>query len=476
MARCLLLFTLLLLVITGGWAAPPASLAAAIDQHIANADLPGATIGLYVQSLTDGNIWYARNECRAFIPASNAKIFTGVLALEYLLPEYRFTTRLFADGAIVDGVLQGNLYLRGGGDPSLSPADLQTMAQALAAGDAAAGRPPIHAVRGRLLLDDGFFPRPGPLRCASWEASDLPWYYAAPASALSCNRNAVTVTVRGDKVGARPEVTLTPATTLFTIHNRAKTSTKVRTGAVEVIPKGYSVHITGKVAPGAELVEKISIPDPRRFTAEQFRTALQAAGLTIGATAVGDVDPQRHALLLEHQSAPVSEIVAFMLQESDNHTAEQLYWTLLSLYSLEKPLGVRYSAMLQDFAAYSGMRDDNGVLVDGSGLSRMNRLTPIQMARFLIYMATSPNYGLFYRALPEAGLGTLKKRLLATSAAGNVHAKTGTMRGVSNLSGYVTTKSGERLIFIIFVNGYANGAAVARKLQDGIVCDLASCP
>jgi len=474
--RLIALMTLLLCASAMSLAAPPAQLEAIINRRIADPALQGAQVGILVQSLDNGDIWYARNADASFIPASNAKVITAILALEYLRPEYRFTTRLLTAGTITDGVLQGDLYLQGGGDPSLTGEELRAMAHALAMGDPARHIPPIHQVNGRLLLDCSFFPRSGPLVNADWEAGDLPWYYAAPACALSCHRNAVTVTVRGTAAGQRPQVITTPDTGLFNIRNHAMTSAHVNTGAVEVSRSGSVISVAGNVAPGVELEERLSVPNPERFTGEQLRNALRAENISTSEMTDSAADAKQCTVLVEHRSLPLADLVVTMLKESDNHFAEQLRWTLLSLYSRERPLDERYEAMLRDFSAHSGLPFNGLTLVDGSGLSRHNRVSPYAMVRMLTYMALSPNYATFYQALPVAGVdGTLRKRMTDGPACTNCHAKTGTMRGVSALSGYLHNAQGERLVFCIFVNGYSRGAAVARRLQDDIVEELAGC-
>lgn len=474
MLRKLSLFASLLLALSISLAAAPPELAAKLDRLRSDPALRDANIGIFIQSLRDGDIWYDYQASDRFIPASNTKIITAALALDHLRPEYTFTTSVLATGDITDGVLQGDLILRGHGDPSLLPEDLQALAQTLAAGDPARNIPSLREVRGRIILDDTFFPRPGALLGTGWEADDLPWYYAAPASALSCSRNAVTVTVRGTEVGKPALVTATPATALFSYENMAMTRGDVKTGAVEVLPNGRRVRIVGRIAPGAELIERISVADPALFTGEIFRAALQRAGITVGEMAKGSA-PAEARVLAEHISAPLSTLLQTMLKESDNHYAEQLRWTMLTLYSLEVPLETRYPAMVQDFTTHSGLLSSGLALVDGSGLSRQNTATPIGVSGVLSYLAASPYAATFYEALPIAGVdGTLKKRLLGTPAAGNARAKTGTMRGVSTLAGYVTTTSQqERLVFAIYAGDYRNSAAAARKLQDSIVSYLA---
>ncbi len=370
-------------------------------------------------------------------------------------------------------MLQGDLILQGGGDPLLCPDDLRAMAHALAQGDPTAGLAPITRVTGRLRLDDSCFPCHGPLVEPSWIASDLPWYYAAPACGLSCNHNAVTVTVRGARAGEPANVTLTPPTALFTIDNQAMTSAEVKTGAVKVDPRGEQVRVTGRIAPGVKISEKISIADPARLVDEQFRQALAAEHITVeGNDTIGTADPP--TVLLTHQSPSLPDILTFMLKESDNHTAEQLRWTLLARLQQEQTLAQRFSAVQGDFAQRAGLLPDDLRLVDGSGLSLSNHLTPQGMVHLLAYLAASPNFPVFYQALPSAATdGTLKTRMQGTPAAQNVHAKTGTMRGISTLAGYVTTQQGEQLAFAIFINGYTSGAKEARDLQDAIASYLA---
>lgn len=457
-------------------AVAPANCGRTLDALLADPALHGARIGVFVQSLGDGAIWYDHHAGDLFIPASTAKLLTGALALEYLGPDYQFATRVYADGPVVDGVLHGDLYLQGGGDPTLTVDDLRALAQRLAAGDPARGVAPIRAVRGALRFDDTFFPRPGgpgALLGAGWEAEDLPWYYASPASALSCQRNAVTLTVCGTRRGQPAAVTMTPTTRLLRCTGQALTAAPPKS-TLRVLPHGDVIRLGGQLAPGQCITERLSVRSPSHFTVEQFQQALLAVGIIVNSSEPGRVDARRHLLLAEHTSPPLCEIVTRMAKDSDNHTAEQLRWTLLALYSLNDPLDQRFSAMLRDFLTFSGLLPGGVQLVDGSGLSRWNGLSPLTATRILTHMALSPNYEAFYTALPIAGVdGTLRARLVGTTAQGNVRAKTGTMRGVSTLAGYVTTADGERLVFAIFVNGYRGSSAAARALQDRVAVYLA---
>lgn len=461
---------MLLWVGLAGLAAPPVDIATAMANLQKDPALAGAKIGILIQSLDEDRVWYAKREGETFIPASTAKIVTAALALEYLDVDFHFSTTVLADGPIVDGVLQGNLILKGGGDPALTAQSLRDLAGLLARGEGIEA--PIRAIQGRILLDNSFFANAHPLRGLGWEADDLPWYYAAPPSALACNGNAVRVTVRGTQAGKAPSVTLDPPTSIFTVVNRARTGAPTARTPFDLEPGKGMIRLTGRIAPGVEKTERVSVQAPERFVLEQWGKALKAAGITVqGGTPVA----AERRTLLTRPSAPLGDIIGPMLKESDNHTAEQVRMTLLALYSLEPPLETRYPIMLTSYCALSDIVMGNFLLVDGSGLSRKDQMSPRGAVRILTHMAGAPQFQAFYDALPVAGCdGTLKSRMCSTAATGNAHAKTGTMTGVSTLAGYVTTQGGEHLAFAVFLNGYRGKSTAARRLQDAVVCYLAT--
>ncbi|HEY3417288.1 MAG TPA: D-alanyl-D-alanine carboxypeptidase, partial [Armatimonadota bacterium] len=155
---------LLLAVLSlGAVAAAPANLSQVVADGLKAPGLQGAHVGILIKSLRNGSTWYTRCADEMFIPASVTKLVTGVLTLEQLGKDFRFTTRVLANGEIHEGVLQGDLILQGGGDPVLVMDDLSAMAQTLAAGDPEHGIPALKRVSGKLVLDSSFFPRPGPL-------------------------------------------------------------------------------------------------------------------------------------------------------------------------------------------------------------------------------------------------------------------------------------------------------------------------
>jgi D-alanyl-D-alanine carboxypeptidase/D-alanyl-D-alanine-endopeptidase (penicillin-binding protein 4) len=446
-------------------AAPPADFSAQLDRMLSAQELAGAHVGAFIQSVDSGRIWYARHDGDLFVPASVAKLMTAAIALDYLKPEYAFTTRLLTDGAVADGVLDGNLILQGGGDPLLMPADLDALVNKLSG---------ITAIRGRVLADSSFFRAAAALRGPGWEKADLPWYYAAPPSPLCLAHNAVKVMVSGVDAGQPPQVTLDPPTQLFTIENRGSVVAQGE-NTLQVQPCGRRLLVTGTLPVGGTLSERVSVPDPAAFLTEQLTAALARRGITVqGHRHFGAPWRQRTVLATQDKYRALNS-VATMLTNSDNHVAEQLRLVLLKLYSQETPLEPRYTAMVDDFCAHSGMSPGEFHLVDGSGLSRLNRMTPRGAVRLLVQAMLSDQFDVFYQALPVAGRsGTLQKRMIGTPADGVLHAKTGTMTGVSTLAGYVTTADGQRLVFAVFMENYAGSAAGARKVQDAVAVYLAS--
>ncbi|HEY3379621.1 MAG TPA: D-alanyl-D-alanine carboxypeptidase/D-alanyl-D-alanine-endopeptidase [Armatimonadota bacterium] len=480
MRRYILILLLLCLALTVH-ATPPAQLGSAIDQFITDfrghAGCRNAKVGVVVRSLDDGSLWYAKRADALFIPASTAKLVTASLALQYLTADYRFSTRLLTDGNLTpDGTLHGNLIVQGGGDPTLLSEDLYACVQELATGNSTTGLGAITHITGRILLDGSCFPCTGPQWGPGWEDSDLLWSYAAPACALSCNRNALRVMARGTTPGTSAAVSLEPATGLYTVVNRTKTSTAVTAGSLTVSRTGTRLLIAGLVAPDVELSERISIPNPEGFLTEQLTRALTSVGITLSATPETCAPSSaERTLLVSHQSAPLADVLTLMLKDSDNHIAEQLRWTLLAQQSAPLPSAKRYANLLHEFACQLAVKSSTLQLVDGSGLSRLSHVSPATLVQVLVTQAASPSFDVLWQALPIAGVdGTMQHRLQGTAADGNVHAKTGTMRGVSSLAGYVTSARGERLAFAVMVNGYSSGAAFARTLQDAVANYLAA--
>ncbi|MFG3581681.1 D-alanyl-D-alanine carboxypeptidase/D-alanyl-D-alanine endopeptidase [Micromonospora chersina] len=451
---------------------------ATIDAILADSRLAGAQAGVVVVDTTTGQTLYDRNGERRLVPASNTKLLTSTAAMELLGPGHRFTTDVSGDGARHAGLLSGNLYLRGGGDPTMLAEDYDR----LAAEVAAAG---VRVVTGNLVADDTRYDRTrlGP----DWTWDDESYYYAAQVSALTVAPNtdydAGTVIVHAapaGQAGTRPKITMTPANGWLRIDNRAETvATGETTISFEREHGGNTIVVTGQIAVGeAEESDWMTVWEPTGYAADIFRSALQRHGVRVlGRTVLGQATPDDAEPVARHDSMPLADLMVPFLKLSNNGHAEVLTKELGRVLSGSGTWDAGLTA-ISEYVGDSGM--DTGTLRqrDGSGLSRRNMIPPAQFVALLSTVRAEPWFDTWYAALPVAGNperfvgGTLRSRMRGTAAADNVHAKTGSLTGASSLSGYATDADGHVLAFSIVLNNYLTSSV--KGLEDQIAIALAS--
>ncbi|MDP9865491.1 MULTISPECIES: D-alanyl-D-alanine carboxypeptidase/D-alanyl-D-alanine endopeptidase [Streptosporangium] len=468
-----------LLLASLAWASAPASalepasgvtdLVKDIDQILSDARLTPARAGVVVKSAASGEELYALDSGKILTPASNAKLVTSAAAVETLGLDYRFTTSVLSSGRRAGSALAGNLYLRGTGDPTLLAADYD----ALAARVAASG---IKVVTGKLVADDTWFDS---VRLGTdWAWDDEPYYYAAQISALTASPNtdydagSVIVSVApGDAAGGPAKVSTTPETDYLKIDNRATTGTETDV-LVERQHSTNTVVITGTVAEKYD--EWVAVDDPTGYAASLFRKALAKHGVRVLGSTAREAAPQGAATVVSHESMPLSELLVPFMKLSNNMHAE----------ILTKAIGRKVSGVgtwSAGLAAITSFARANGMptlrLRDGSGLSRVDGLTPGGVTGLLIALRAKPWFSTWYGSLPIAGDpdrmvgGTLRSRMRGTPAAGNVHAKTGSLTGVTSLSGYVTSADNEPLVFSVMLNQFLSGSP--KDIEDKIAIRLA---
>ncbi len=409
--------------------------------------------GAMVVSITRGDTLFSVAPDEPRTPASTLKMFTSVLALDRLGPNWQFQTEVLRDAAIAaDGTLTGNLYLRGDGDPSLSKRfvpgpGLDAPMQEIAAKVAAAG---VKRVTGDLVAD-----------ASAFEARTIPegWLsryagsgYAAPFSALSLNENIVVVAVYPDG-----RVLLEPATTGISVTNNVRVAGGG--GASLRIYRGADGNVIARGSIGRSAAVRrlqLTVGDPPLFTAGALRAALAAQGVTVaGAVRMGTTPPGA-SVVATHESQHLSDLLAVMNRESINHFAELIFRNAArgpkrdTVGSAETG-----NALLQRFLTEKvGASPNAASVTDGSGLSVLDRVTPRAMVQLLSYAHRAPWSSAFHASLPVAGESELMRhRMKATPAEGNLHAKTGTTNDVIGLGGYVTAENGEVLAFSFLFNG-----------------------
>ena len=433
--------------------------------------------GVIVVSLTRGDTLYAINPDLPLRPASTMKLFTSALAFERLGPDYEFATDVLRDGPMDSaGRVEGDLILRGDGDPSLSNRFLRGQPDApmqiLARNVAAAG---IKRVHGDVIGDATAFE--SQRIPTGWLRRYLEAGYAARVSALSLNDNLVWVAVSPGAAGAPAVVDLQPSSSAIPITNsvRSVAGSAGASVSVRAAPDG-SVIARGWIGTrcGTRLFQLV-MEDPALFTVGAFRDALAAAGITVDGKIRLAGTPTSAVKVASLASPPLARIVAAMNRESINHYAELLFRDAVRGQDREAigsaDLG---AALLGRFMIERvGAPADAVTVSDGSGLSTLDRITPRAMVDLLSYAHRAPWSSAYHASLPVAGESELlRNRMRQTPAQGNLHAKTGTTNDVISLGGYVTALDGEILAFSFIYNGSERWNAKATI--DGMGATLAS--
>lgn len=426
--------------------------------------------GVVVRDVQSGETLYKRDAERMLIPASNMKLIISAAALHLLGDDYRFRTRVWVRGTLSpDGTLRGDLILQGLGDATLEVSDLQSLARRVYV----AG---IRRVAGYLMYDDSWLDadRYG----FGWNIDDEPYGYQAQMSALCAERNAVRLyALPAPQVGEPARIRIEPETDYVEIVNRTRT---VAQGTRDASIDATRTHarnqiiVYGTIPIGAAEVAlgRYAVENPSHYAAHLFRQALQAVGVSVEKGIVPNMtplEPTQLRLVAEHRSPPMREVVALINKPSDNLLTEI---TLKVIGKEMRGAGTTAAGIqaVREFLQQAGLEMGAVHIVDGSGLSRINGVSPENLVRLLEFMYRSPHAEAFRRSLPVYGVdGTLRNRLRDTPVQGNGYAKTGSLNRVSSLSGYVHTKSGRWLAFSIMMNAYNAPASDARALQDKII-------
>lgn len=406
-------------------ATPRELLRATVDSLINRPEFRTAEWGVLVVNPSSGDTLYAHRAATLMVPASNMKIVTAAVALTSLGPDFRYRTTFAARGAMGAGVLQGDLVVTGRGDPSVSNrmrGDAYGVMRAIADSLGARG---VRRITGRVMSGADNFPD-APVGYG-WEWDDLGESYGAGVDELLYNEGMSKVVVRG--------------------------------------ARGDSTAYDGPAG------------QPALAYLDVLVSALRERGIVVGggvAESVAPRDSVTQDTLFTLVSPPLREILPALLKPSQNQIAEILLRTL----ALERTgVGAVDSgrAVVARQLDRWGVPRDGYIQHDGSGLARSDLLSPETLVRVLDRIQSDTAFAVFYNALPIAGIdGTIASRMRGTPAAGNVHAKTGSLQWVRSLSGYVTDAAGERLIFSILANKWTTPPSAVTRTADAIAASLAA--
>jgi D-alanyl-D-alanine carboxypeptidase/D-alanyl-D-alanine-endopeptidase (penicillin-binding protein 4) len=456
-----------------------------------------ATWNVYVQD-DRGRVLFNRNGDRFSVPASNTKLVVAAAATVLLPADYRVRTSVYANGGLVDGVLQGDLILYGRGDPTWSERcfgidslaagacdSTWTAVDAIAESIRAGG---VRRVTGRIVGDGSYF-EPQIVHW-NWGSFDLNWWYAAPVSGLGFHDNSVDFQITpGAAVDQPPKITWNPDLGMIGFENRARTGPADSGSTIGDNffrrPGTLDIWAEGTAALGrAPWIESFALPDPNLYAARGLAAALIRKGVSVEGGAASTTDSLAYRAvrlstspppLAEYLGRPLPDIIFPILNTSQNWFAEMLLKILgremagAGGGSWERGLDVEKRFLMDsvkiDSTAFA--------LDDGSGLSAGNLVTPHAFVQLLDYMYRHPKRAPFLAALPRAQQpGSLLRRFTGTPLEGRVLAKTGSIYRVNTLSGYVERADGRRLTFSIQANGHAVPGRLMLAQIDSLVVQI----
>ena len=446
-----------------------------LDSFINNKLLQNASISLLVKNAISNQTIYEYRAKTSIIPASTIKLITTATALELLGPDFRFETKLETDGTIgSDSTLNGNLYIRGGGDPTLGSEcfDSNEFLGKWVKSVKSAG---IKRIKGRIIADASLFDNEGVNPKWTWE--DIGNYYAASTYGIAYLDNTFSLTLQSGSIGSKPTIVkMNPEIPNLIFDNQLKsTSITIDSAYFYGAPHSNNRSIYGEIpASRSAFIIKGDIPNPGLLLAQHFNEKLAQNGIEISLPASDQVEvSSTRKLIYTHQSVPLSDIITEINTHSNNFYAEHLF-RYLSLKTDKVGTVNGAIQVIRTFWKQKGMAIDQLFMVDGSGLSPVNAVSANFYVDVLQYMNnSSKNKELFFYSLPIAGKsGTLVSLLKGTTLQGKVHAKSGTISRVKCYAGYINVNE-KKYVFALMINN-ANGSskAVTKKIEEFL---LAAC-
>ncbi|VDY63009.1 D-alanyl-D-alanine carboxypeptidase dacB precursor [Shimwellia blattae] len=390
------------------------------------------------------------------LPASTQKVITALVALLQLGPDYRFTTTLESRGELKDGVLNGDLIARFEGDPTLRRQSLRNMVNAVK-------KAGITQVTGNVVIDTSVFASHD--KAPGWPWNDMTQCFSAPPAAAIVDRNCFSVTLNSPQPGETAFVRIAsyyPVNVFSQVKTLPRGSAEAQYCELDVVAGDLNRYtLTGCLAQRQDpLPLAFAIQDGAGYAGAILKQELKTAGISYAGSLVRQTQPgPSGTVLASTQSPPLQSLLRIMLKKSDNMIADTVFRTIgRSYYNVPGTWRAGADAVRQVLRKNAGIDLGNTILVDGSGLSRHNLISPATMMQILQYIAQNDSKLNFISMLPLSGHdGTLQYRagLHQAGVDGKLSAKTGSLQGVYNLAGFMTTASGQRVAFVQFLSGYA---------------------
>lgn len=433
-----------------------------------------ANMSVLVQNLSTGEVIDSHRADKVVPPASVMKLLTTGAVLEIMGPGYRFPTVLEYSGSIEGGVLRGDLYIRGGCDPSLGWKGKTAFLDKWVKAVKTAG---INRIEGAVIADmsmlDGEAQNPG------WLCEDVGNYYAPGIFALNYYGNTMNIVLQSGEPGTVAKVVKTePEMEDITFINRIRCDKITYDGAfVSGLPYSKERYLTGAVPSNlGTFGVKGDLPNPGLLLARHFTRRLREAGVEVKEEA--DFAPDYNALipprkeLYIHYSEPLSELIKETNINSNNLFAEALFRYLGTRYTLPGTIH-NSQEILRDYWRRRGVAVQNAIIKDGCGLAPQDAVSAKAFVQLLTIMASSSNKEAWLESLPVSGQsGTLKSLCPKTALEGRIHAKSGTIAGTKNFAGYIDMPNGETWVFAVMINSAPGKAKNVQNVIQQYLLDL----
>ncbi len=459
-----------------------------VNKFSLNHSLKNAKWGICVITADSGKTVFAKNDSLLLIPASTMKAISTAAGMSLLGTKYTFKTQLLYDGTIdKDSILHGNIYIKGGGDPSLGSPRIDTM------NDVKYLIPQwvkiirsrgIKKIEGTIvgdasILDDTIVP-------PSWVDGDIGFYYGAGASGLSFHENNFCISITcGKKYRDSARILeIDPIIPYIKFENKAWTGSPHYVGNLWAYGKPYENKrtITGIVPRNHKnFLMRLSLPDPAAFCAYSLYKALIDTGIQVtdSATTYKDLvsaknnTSQQRTLIYTHISPTLDTLVYYTNHKSINSYAENIL-KVLAYEKTGKGSTITGTQLVKAYWKKKGVDLTGFVMKDGSGLSTENKVSPRQLATMMRAQISDSTFITFYHSLPSAGVsGTISKMLKGTIAENNLRAKSGYMKKIRSYTGYVYNKQNKLLTFGIIVNNHTASAVGMRTMLEKIMVLIA---
>lgn len=410
-------------------------------------------------------------------PASNLKLVTSAAYLDLLGPDFRFETTLFGNGEQNENRWNGDLYIKGAGDPSINGEAYEDPLFLFQRWYSVLDSLGVEVINGNIIGHDGYFddvPYP-----RGWEWDDLSYYYAPEISALSFNQNVVDLEVRADgELGSKPSITWFPFETSYVQFVNEQRITPASTSFDESYRRDLGsnrIYLRSTLPQGHYETEPLSVHNPSLYFIDTFKRYLQLMGISVQGQLLLSNNPVAwnegsFTELNTHRSKPLHTMIERLNRESDNLYAEMLLKTLVA-----EKYGVPGSTEL-GLEIVKGFMHNNGfdstavTLRDASGMAPATLLKTSELNRFLVDLQSMPYFDYYYNSLSVASRnGTLRYRFHNSDLAANFTGKTGFLSGVRSISGYLDTAGGERLIVTIATNNYTVRTSVVDRIHQRIL-------